>query len=60
MESGAGQEQCKKENCIAIEVPKTPQEMEEEYDYSYGYEDDSAPDPKWEVSGSIQDKRKTE
>merc|ERR1711881_14450 len=46
MESGAGQEQCKKENCIAIEVPKTPQEMEEEYDYSYGYEDDSAPDPK--------------
>ena len=42
VKGSAEREQCRKENCIEIEVPKTAKELEEEYDYAYGYEDDSA------------------
>ena len=32
-------DQCETENCI--EMPRHQEEIEEEYDYSYGYEDES-------------------
>jgi hypothetical protein len=42
MESGSSARSiCEKENCIEIETPDDPEAMEDEYDYSYGTDDES-------------------
>ena len=41
MEKGSTErEECEKQNCIEILVPRDPKDLEDEYDYSYGYDDD--------------------